>query len=75
MAFAGAQPFEAAFCFRGLDPGRFDLALEIEGGAPLRISNVSVHNAPDAMARVARPMAWPYLRTLWPGATSRRATL
>lgn len=51
MTLVDGTPFEAAFCFRGVAEGPFALTFEIEGGAPVYILNLTVHNTTDAMAR------------------------
>ena len=82
MAFANEKPFAAGFYFRDAGPAAVDLTLQIEGGEPLYISDFSVHNAADAMAReyergavLANPSMRDYafdLAKLFPKARLRR---
>ena len=82
MAFANSKPFPASFYFRDAGPAVVDLTLEIEGTEPVFISDFTVHNAPDAMARefehgvvLANPSMHDYvfdLATLFPNAKLRR---
>lgn len=82
MTHAGKRPFRSGFSFRDVGPGRFNLAVEIEGGEPIRFSRFTVHNAPDTIARefergaiIANPSLHPYqfnLDQLFPGAKLTR---
>jgi hypothetical protein len=82
MALANAKPLEATFYFRDAGPAAVDLSVEIEGAAPARISNFTVHAATDALARefangvvLANPALREYtfdLGALFPGIQLKR---
>ncbi|MFO7973704.1 MAG: hypothetical protein R6V12_03630 [Candidatus Hydrogenedentota bacterium] len=82
MAWAGNRPFEATFYFRDAGPRKIDLTFEAEGSGPVLITNLRVHNAPDAMARafrnglvLANPSSRPYtfdISALYPSGKLQR---
>lgn len=82
MTWTGEKPLLSGFYFRNVGPARVSLTLEVEGGEPVHLSELTVHNAPDAMARrfehglvLANPSTQPYafdLGALAPGAALRR---
>lgn len=82
MTWVGEKPLLSGFYFRDAGPARVTLTLEVEGGEPVYLDEVTVHNAPDAMARrfehglvLANPSTRPFefdLKALAPGAALRR---
>jgi hypothetical protein len=82
VTWANGKPFESWFYFRDAGPATVDLNFEIEGGEPVTVSDIRVHNASGAMVRVfehgavlANPSSRPYtfdLQALFPDTKLRR---
>ncbi|MBM4156861.1 MAG: hypothetical protein FJ221_17810 [Lentisphaerae bacterium] len=82
MTWVGARDFQSSYFVREAGSTTVDLAVTVEGAAPVTIAAVSAHAAPDAMARVferglvlANPSLAPVtfdLKSLSPGRTYRR---
>jgi hypothetical protein len=65
--FVSGEPFLAEFYFRDAGAATVDLAFRIEGNEPVYISDFTIHNAADAMARefengavIVNPSMHPY---------------
>lgn len=82
MCWVGEKKLLAGFYFRDVGPAAVRLTLDVEGSEPVYVSGLTVHNAPDAMARrfehglvLANPSTRDYtfkLEELAPGAAWRR---
>jgi hypothetical protein len=82
MTWADGKPFEAVFYFRDVGPATVDIQVEIEGGAPVYLTDLHAYSAADTLARayegglvIANPSnrAQPFnLEKLYPGTTLRR---
>ena len=82
MTFAGREWHPSTFYFRGVQTGKVDLNIEVEGGGELWIRDVTVHAHPEALARVfdhglvlANPSPEPFtfdLSAIAPGHLFRR---
>ncbi|MEM9597925.1 MAG: PKD domain-containing protein, partial [Acidobacteriota bacterium] len=80
--YAGGSDFTSSFYFRDAGPATIDLEIEIEGGGPVYLSNLTAHAATDALAReyhrgaaIANPSLSDLsfdLGQLFPGRTFRR---
>ena len=77
MSYVNEKPIAYGFYFKGLSGKHVTLRFRIEGSEPVRISNISVHTAPDVMFRrfenglvLANPSSHDVnleLRGIWPG--------
>ncbi|MHC4671153.1 MAG: hypothetical protein ACYTF1_19130 [Planctomycetota bacterium] len=82
VTWADGEWFEAGFYYRNFKPGRYSINFEIEGTAPVYLSNISLHGHPDVMLRefenglvLANPSLEPFtfnLTELVPGKRFRR---
>lgn len=82
MSWLGAREFTSGFYFGGLAGGPVEVELTFESAEPVWISSLTVHAAPDLVARefatgavIANPSARPQdfdLAALFPGKTLRR---
>jgi len=82
MTWTRPVPFESWFTFREVRTDSVDIAVEVEGGAPVRLLHITAFAAPDAMVRefehgvvLANPSLHPYrfdLSRLFPGQRFRR---
>jgi len=82
MTWVNEHSFESSFTYRQIRSNTVQLAMSIEGRAPLHLKRISAHAHPDAIFRVfekglvlANPSRQPYsfdLKTISPGRTYRR---
>lgn len=82
LSWCDRQPHTSTFAFRDLEPGAYELGLQVEGAEPVRILRLTAHQHQDVMYRefpggvvLANPSHRPYtfdLATLLPDNHYRR---